>query len=179
MRTLFSHLSGVVIQGMGLQSDQYIPIYPICVASWVPGLCGLHWVDVCWLARPFRVQENTVRCLNLESIPSQDAQLRIQPQRYLTSLDSPLQGGLLMPQYKTASFLGSTHTTAWFATKSEAIYTFPSQNMSQALHDVFFFQSGIAFTSIRISKQGSKSPALSLVVRPFSNRFTVKVSTWS
>lgn len=43
----------------------------------------------------------------------------------------------------------------------------------------FFFQSWIAFTSIRISKQGSKSPALSLGVRPFSNRFTVKVSTWS
>lgn len=42
-----------------------------------------------------------------------------------------------------------------------------------------FLQSWIVFTSIRISKQGSKSPALSLVARPFSNRFTVKVSTWS
>lgn len=30
-----------------------------------------------------------------------------------------------------------------------------------------------------MSKQGSKSPAFSLVVRPFSSRFTVKVSTWS
>lgn len=134
--TVLTPRCGVVLQGMGLQSDQYILICPICVASWVHGLSGLHWADVSWLAQPFRAEGNSgVLILNPPPLRMQGSGYSPRETDFSLPL-IPLYKGLywvLLPwQYIHNSLV--CHQV-----RENLHQTFPSQNMSQALHDAFSF----------------------------------------
>lgn len=131
---------GTVIQGVGLRSEQDIQIYPIWVASWAPGLHGLHWLDVCWLAQPFRAQGNIVRYLHLEPTPSQDAGIRIQPQRYFATLQGVWW---CLSRKQSPSFAVHTQSSL-FTMKPKTIYTKSSPPRTCPRHFMMLFPSIIS-----------------------------------